>query len=93
MVERSERVTLCPRCRQPLDRSTAMIKGVAVVACRKVCRLYAVELPAEWLIEQEWLPGGPDLIGRLVTSYEAARRTAEVRFSEASDPRWQEMVG
>ena len=79
-------MTHCPRCHQPLDRSTALIPGVTVLACRKACRRFAVQPPEG--IDWEWLEGGPGLVGRLIDSHERAKRTVAIRQSEDDDIRW-----
>ena len=81
----------CPRCHQPLDRSTTVLPGLVVLSCRKVCRLVAVEPPDG--IDWEWLPGGPDWLDRLRESHERATRTVAIRMSDDDDPRWTEMIG
>jgi hypothetical protein len=79
----------CPRCHQPLDRSTSLIPGRVVIGCRRTCRVFAVEVEG---VETEWVEGGPGLVerlGRSVASGEAVRAIVE---SDGDDPRWTEMV-
>jgi hypothetical protein len=84
-------MTHCPRCHQPLHRSTLLIPGLVVLGCRNVCRTFAVEPPDG--IDWEWLEGGPGLVDRLKESHERATRTVAIRQSDDDDPRWQEVMG
>lgn len=84
-------MTHCPTCHNPLQRSTELIPGRVVVACRTVCRRFAVEPPEG--IAWEWLPGGPDLVSRLERSGQAASQTAAIVTSEDDDPRWERLMG
>lgn len=82
-------MTRCPRCHQPLDRSTSLIPGRVVLGCRKTCRVFAVEVEG---VATEWLEGGPGLVERLGRSVAAAETARAIAESDDDDPRWERMT-
>jgi hypothetical protein len=67
-------MTLCPRCHQPLTRTTAYVPSLTVLACRAVCRKFAVERDGKAV---RWIDGGPELERRLVVMAESVKVETE----------------
>ncbi len=81
-------MTTCPTCNQPLARSTAIVPGRVVLACRP-CRRMTVEIEG---VNMEWIPGGPGVVDRLKAMAKDALETKAAIETPITDPRWTEMM-
>lgn len=82
-------MTHCPRCHQPLDRSTSLIPGVTVVACRKACRRFAALVPG---VEPVWREGGTVLVDQLREDAFRGEIERAIVGSDGDDPRWERLT-
>lgn len=76
---------MCPSCNRPAERSTRLIEGHTVLACRQ-CRQFSIEGSGQWV------PGGPGWKERLLDLVkpveEAKNIQDEIRNADETDPRW-----
>jgi hypothetical protein len=81
-------MTTCPVCNQPLVRSTVLVPGRVVLACRQ-CRKMTVEVEG---VRTEWIMGGPGVVDRLKAMAKDALETKAAIETPIDDPRWTEMM-
>ncbi len=81
-------MTTCPTCNQPLARSTVLVPGLVVLACRQ-CRRMTVEIEG---MNMEWIPGGPGVVDRLKAMAKDAIEMKAAIETPINDPRWTEMM-
>ncbi len=77
-------MTQCPTCHQKTIRTTTLVEGATIFACRG-CGRFLVEGAAEWI------EAGPNLRERLIALAASVKVQNEIMTTPIEDPRWTEI--
>lgn len=79
----------CPRCQQPLIRSTNLVEGSVVLGCRW-CRQFCIEGSDQWVAAGD---GFRESLRIIAETFKAVRETHKaIMESSIDDPRWEQWM-